>query len=628
MRLWQMTLAAGWVALSALAQAQSAGQDEPNGSDVFKRACAMCHVSMTLGPTGPVPGTSLDARAVPQLMLRQFTPEAILNALVNGKMQAQGAALTDAERRAVAEFASGRAFSSTPEELAAAAVRNACRDQTPMPDPSQMPSWNGWGNGLANNRYQARKAAKLTAADLPRLKLKWAFGYANVSSARTQPAVVGGRLFVASENGEVHALNAKTGCQYWTYKGPPGSGVVSALIVAPYKDSSGSKSYAVYFGDRKGNVSAVDANTGKLVWTRRVDEHPLAGITGAPIVYDGRVFVGVQGIGEEGRGATNDYACCTFRGSVVALDANNGEVVWKTYTIDEPKPRGKNKNGVQLFGPAGGSIWSSPTVDVKRGLIYVATGNGYTDPPQPTTDAILALDIRTGAIKWVRQATPNDSWAMGCPPKNPDNPACPEVLGPDYDFSAAPALVSVKGRDLIVVPQKSGMAYALDPDKQGEIVWEYRFGKGSGLGGQWGGATDGVNAYFGTADLLTPTPGGMHAVRLADGQRVWHVGPQPRLCGDQLGCSSGQGGPLTLIEGAVLNAGMDGGLRAYSTKDGKILWTYDTNRTFETVNGVRARGGSMDMSGPVVADGMLYVNSGYASFIGTPGNVLLAFGLD
>src|SRR5262249_39508797 len=161
-----------------------------------------------------------------------------------------------------------------------------------------------------------------------------------------------------------------------------------------------------------------------------------------------------------------NYECCTFRGSVSALDATTGEVAWKTYSIaEEPKPRGKSTAGAQLWGPSGGGIWSAPTVDVRRRVLYVATGNGYSDPPQPTTDAVLALDLQTGKMKWAKQVT-KDVWALGCGPAA--NPNCPQNVGPDFDFSASPALTTLaNGRDLIVVPQKSGAGYALDPDKEG-----------------------------------------------------------------------------------------------------------------------------------------------------------------
>jgi polyvinyl alcohol dehydrogenase (cytochrome) len=230
----------------------------------------------------------------------------------------------------------------------------------------------------------------------------------------------------------------------------------------------------------------------------------------------------------------------------------------------------------------------------------------------------------------VNQTTPNDVWTLGCRPENPpENPNCPAKMGPDYDFSAPPALVTARGgRDLLVLPQKSGVAYALDPDKNGAKVWEYRIGQGSGLGGQWGGAVDGRQAYFGVSDFLTKEPGGMHAVKLETGERVWHTPPQAKLCGTAPQCNAAQGAAVTVIDGIVLASSADGGLRAYATDDGSIVWQFDTNQEFQTVNGVKAKGGSMDGPGPVVVGGMVYVNSGYGGFVGRPGNVLLAFGVD
>jgi polyvinyl alcohol dehydrogenase (cytochrome) len=346
-------------------------------------------------------------------------------------------------------------------------------------------------------------------------------------------------------------------------------------------------------------------------------------------VHAGRVYVPVQGLNEEGTGGRGGYQCCTFRGSLVALDANTGAIVWKTYMVDEPQPRAKNAEGVQMWGPAGGGIWSAPTIDAARGFVYVATGNGYADPAQPMTDAVVALDLETGSVKWVNQLTANDTWAMGCRPQNPDNPACPATLGPDYDFSASPSLTTVNGRDMLVLPQKSGLAFALDPDNEGALIWQQRIGQGSGLGGQWGGAVDERHAYSGVSDLMSQTPGGMRALSLATGEVVWSMPPQTRLCAqDRPTCRASQGAAVTAIPGAVLSGSLDGGLRAYSAADGTILWTFDSNREFETVNGVTATGGGLEGPGPIVAGGMLYVNSGYGGFIGNPGNVLLAFGID
>ena len=619
---WLAVMLVALLSDSSLATgATSARQPQVGGEPVFQRICAACHSSLRPDPAA---GTVAGIRALPRELLRQFSPEAILNTLTNGKMQAQASSLSPQERRAVAVYAAGRDFGPVPEPPENLQT-NLCTEQLLMRDPQTGPSWNGWGNGPANLRFQPKAQGKLTAADLPRLQLEWAFGFANVFSARPQPTVAGGRLFAASENGHLYALNPRTGCRYWTYKAR--AGIPTAPVVGRYSAPDGSQNYAVFFGDRKANAYAVDAQTGREVWVRKVDTHPAAAITGALAYEAGRVFVPVQGLNEEGMGGFAGYPCCTFRGSVSALNATTGNVVWKTYTVEESLPRPPSQDGTSAYGPAGGGIWSTPTIDARRRLVYVATGNGYADPPQLTTDAVLALDINTGEIKWSRQMTANDDWSLGCQQNRGVNSACPAELGSDFDLSAPPALVHTHGRDLLVLPQKSGMAWAIDPAASGEVVWQYRIGQGSGLGGQWGVAIEGDRVFVGVADLLTPTPGGLRALNLEDGHLAWEKPPQTRLCGFDHGCSAGQGGPTTAIPGAVLSGGMDGGLRAYSTKDGSILWTFDTNRDFDTVNGVKAKGGSIDSAGPVVVDGMVYVSSGTGGLIGRPGNVLLAFGL-
>ena len=590
--------------LSGIAAGPLAAQQGDDGATVFETVCTACHGNP-------------DFEDAPDIdVMREFPPGAIVNTLVNGKMQVQGALLTEAQRIAVAEFITGRTV-----DLSAGFFANRCTSPGLVTALDDDMDWNGWGHGLANRRYAEHGG--LEASDLPNLELKWAFGYADVVSARAQPTVAGGRLYVASENAEVHALDPKSGCTYWTFKAEVG--VRTAVSIGPYESVDGTAGFAAYFGDMTANAYAVDANTGELIWKRELDAHPAAAITGPPVYYDGRVYFPTQGLNEEGGVVRNDSQCCTFRGRVSALDASTGDVVWNYFTIGEPQPKGRNDAGVEGFGPAGGGIWSPVTIDPGRGLLYVATGNGYAGPPQPTTDAVIALDIETGEQRWVNQVTPGDLWAAGCQPENPDNPLCPEVMGPDSDFSAPPALVGVGGRDLLVLPQKSGLAYAIDADS-GELVWQYRLGQGTGLGGQWGGATDGRRIYIGVSDMTSPNPGGIHAIDLATGERAWYVPPTDPLCADAGQCRPAQGAATTLIPGAVFSASLDGGMRAYSTEDGKPLWLFDTRRDFDTVNGVPAHGGSMDGPGAVVAGGMLYFNSGYGGFGRGDGNVLLAFG--
>ena len=589
-------------ALPALAQQPPAAAD---GNAVFTRACASCHQA---GQTAVPPPDAL----------RALSPDAIVNALTNGKMAVQGASLTAAERAAVAQFLTGKAAG------ASAAIANRCTAATPATPPTQGARWTSWGNDGTNARFAPQGG--VTAADLPRLKVKWAFAYEGASSARVQPALGGGKLFVASDNAQLHALDPKTGCTYWTFKAD--AGARSALTIGPYQ-TGGATRYAVFFGDQRATAYAVDTVTGQLVWKRRVDEHQAAAITGAITVAEGKALVAVQGLNEEGTGGRGNTPCCTFRGSLVALNASTGAVLWQTFMIDEPKLRGKNtRSGQDAFGPAGGAIWAAPTVDAKRRSVYVTTGNGYADPPQPMTDAIVAMDLDSGKVKWFYQATPNDSWLGGCGRASGGNPGCPEVQGPDHDFSAAPVLASVGNRQLVIAPQKSGIAYALDPDK-GTVVWQYRYGAGSGLGGQWGGAFDGTHVYFGVGSYQTPTPGGVKAVRADTGAEVWSAPPpQPALCAGTPRCNASQGGATTAIPGAVLAVSLDGGLRAYAADNGALIWTLDTNKTFETVNKVPGTGASIDGSPLIVADGMIFVNSGYGGIAARPGNVLLALGTD
>ena len=587
----------------------AAAQD---GAAVFQATCATCHAAGDAAQQSRNP--SIDT-------LRRLTPEAILNTLLNGKMRIQAVALTDAERRAVAEFLGGRSLAPD----SARSPVTPCNATVPFRGPSGSGEWNGWGNGVRNTRFTADGG--ITAKDLPKLKLKWAFGFVDVTSARAQPALVGNRLFVASDTGDVHALDPKTGCAHWSFRAQ--ATVRTALLVAPYTPAAGGNAWALFFGDLRANAYALDASTGQVIWVRKIDDHPYAAITGGLAYYSGRVFVPVQGLNEEVQGGRPEYECCTFRGSVSALDAATGAVAWKTYMVGEKRQRGTNARGKRQWGPAGGGIWSAPTIDPRRRAVYVSTGNSYSDPPQPMTDAVVALDLESGKVRWANQLTANDAWTLGCRATNSDNPNCPATLGPDHDFSASPAMTTIDGRDLLVLPQKSGMTYALDPEKQGALVWQHRIGQGSGRGGQYGGAIDERHAYFGVGDSTTDAPGGMVAVDLATGKRAWHTPPEKTLCGAPgRDCNAAQGAAVTAIPGAVLSGSYDGGLRAYAADDGTLLWQFDTNREFATVNGVKANGGSMDGPGPIVAGGLLFVNSGYGGIAGRPGNVLLVFGAE
>jgi len=570
-------------------------------------------------------------RAPNREALHAMTPERVLAAMESGPMISMANRQSAAARRAIAEFVTGKSFAHPIDTAPAAAAM--CTSAAPeFADPASGPEWNGWGQNLMNTRFQP---TGLSAADLPRLKLKWAFGFPATLDANAHPAYANGRIFIGSTTGTVYSIDAATGCIRWYFNAA--GGVRTAISVGRLSTAAGMH-YAAFFGDGQSWAYAVDAANGSLIWRTKVESFPAGHITGSPIFYDNRLYVPVAS-GEEGAGASPDYECCRFRGSMVALDATTGKQIWKTYTItEEPHKTGKNKIGTQLWGPSGAPIWSSPSIDVKRKVLYATTGDNYSDPTSNMSDAFVAFDLDTGKILWSRQMTAKDAYTSAC--RIPDKTNCPESNGPDFDFSSGPILVTLEnGKRELVAGQKSGLVHAVDPDNQGELLWSVRVGQGGTNGGvQWGSATDGTNVYVALADLgrvVVPYSlstdvdpkrgGGMFALNLADGKRVWYTPPVPCPEGKKR-CSPAQSAAVTAIPGAALSGSVDGHLRAYSTKDGSVIWDLDTEQTYQTVNGVAAHGGSLDGPGPVVADGMLFFDSGYAAGGGVPGNVLLAYG--
>jgi polyvinyl alcohol dehydrogenase (cytochrome) len=596
------------VSWSSLAHAQ-------DGAGLYAQHCSQCH-------DGGLP------RVPARRVLSGMEPERIVAALETGTMRTQGAERTAVEKRAIAAFLTGKTVGDSP----APPSPKMCSGAPPAADTG----WNGWGGSPGNARFQHETVARLAVADVGRLKLKWAFGFAGDTAAAVQPSIAGRRVFVANGSGQVHALDLQEGCVYWTYDAD--AKVRTAVAVG---QAGGTQ--AAFFGDVGATVYSVDATTGRLRWKRKVDEHPVARVTGTPKLHEGRLYVPVSSA-EEFVGADPKYPCCTFRGSVVALDAASGEIAWKTYVIpDQPKPTRTNKIGTQLYGPSGAAIWSSPTIDEKTGTIYVATGDSYSDPVAATSDAIIALDAKTGAIKWWQQMTGGDAFNLAC--VGADQTNCPEAKGPDVDFGSPPILVTLaSGKRALVAGQKSAVVHAVDPDDKGRRLWSTRIGRGGALGGvEWGSAADGDHIYVPLSDVSFRAPkpgadrlmtlmldpavgGGLFALRLSDGTQAWHAAPPG--CGDRANCSPAQAAPPAVSSGAVFSGSMDGHLRAYSTKDGRIVWDFNTAQEFTTVNGVKARGGSIDVGGPAIADGMVLTTSGYAQWGGMGGNVLLAFSVD
>ncbi len=465
--------------LLVLGAAWPAAADD--GPTLYKQLCASCH------DTG-------SARAPTRDVLQAMTPERVLTALESGAMLSMASGRTGVERRAIAEFVTGKTFA---EPLSSKPSPQAmCRAASgEFANPLTGPMWNGWGANTQNTRYQDDAMAGLTAGQVPDLKLKWAFGFPGELSADGQPSIAGGRVFVGTQSGAVYALSASTGCVHWTFQAD--AAVRAAITIARLE--SGNR-YVAFVGDRSANVYALDAASGALLWKSHVDDHPFARVTASPTYHNGRLYIGVAS-GEETAGAVAEYECCTFRGSLVVLDAATGSQAWKTYTIDEPRRQAKNRIGTQQWGPSGAPIWSSPTIDVQKNAVYVTTGNNYSGPASDRSDAFVAFDLTSGKILWSRQMTTSDDWNTSC--RLTDQVNCTNKDAPDFDFASPPILVSLaNGRRAVVAGQKSGVVHALDPDRDGQILWQERVGKGGINGGvQWGSAADGTNVYVALSDL-------------------------------------------------------------------------------------------------------------------------------
>ena len=591
------------------AAAQTAPGAAVSGEAVYQRRCAACH-------------ERAEGRVPPRTAIQNMTSARIMRTLDFGAMMTVAYTMRRDEREAVAKFL------GKPEPEPGPRPQAFCGDRSVKIGDMSKATWNGWSPGRDNSRFVPAAVAGLTAAQVPKLKLKWALGFEGDISAFGQPTVIGNQVFVGSAGGMVHALRADSGCLQWVYQanGP----IRSAIVVEPLGNS-----HVLLFGDLTGWFYALDAATGKELWKKRPEEHEAVRLSAPPLVHNGLVMIPVASW-EETRSINAEYQCCTFRGSITALRLRDGSQAWKTYMVPRPPAvTGKTSAGTPMLGPSGVGIWASPTLDLKRRRIYVTTGNNYSQPHTDTSDAVMALDLDTGRIVWTRQAMTEDVYNSSCN-QAIKGPSCPPGNGPDFDFGSPAILVTTaSGRDLLLAGQKAGIVWAFDPDKEGAVVWQTRVGQGGINGGvQWGMAADGEQVYAAVSDtVITRTAsattldpslgGGLTALRIADGTKAWFAAPLP--CGPVANCSPAQPAAVTAIAGVVFAGSLDGHLRAYSAKDGTVIWDVDTVREYDTVNGVKAKGGAIDGPGAIVANGMVFVNSGYTRMGGIAGNVLLAF---
>jgi polyvinyl alcohol dehydrogenase (cytochrome) len=529
----------------------------------------------------------------------------------------------------------GAAQSSLAQEQAAEdetedwLTKTMCAIDDRMVNLDTAPSFTFTQSDGNNPRHLSALKAGLTTEDFSDLELAWAIAFPDTSGLRAAPVIIGSTIFYsATDSRSVLALDIDKGCAKWVYKAE--SRLRSSLAYAEAGDAS-----MLVFTDSRGLVHAIDAQTGESNWIASGQASNNQGmLTGTPVIHEDKVIVPVSGSGVITGGNPN-YECCENHGAVTALNVRTGEKLWEYHTMPAAEYTGQvSSTGIKQRGPSGAPIWTTPTVDAERGQIYVTTGENTSHPTTNTSDAIIALNIESGEVNWVFQALENDMWNYGCTNGGPNCIILDDTNSVDFDFGGPAILVESEGRDILVAGQKSGDLWALNPDT-GALIWNQRVGEGTALGGNhWGIATNSERAFMTINDpagMNQNTRPGLYTYFVGTGEPSWSYEVQSK-CNDQRSkrlrrCDSMYGFSATplSVDGAVITGGLDGRLFVFNSDSGELIFEYDTVKDYETVNGVKGYGGSIDSHSIAAGSGMVFVGSGYGQFRQVAGNVLLAF---
>ncbi len=584
------------------------------GKAVYQQYCAACH-----NAPGTTRAPTLDA-------LQQMSAQTLRFTLTEGIMQQQGSIVPSEQFNDLIDYL---AAPTDDQDWVAGMMCS--------PDKRAI-ELNGFVSQFAlpgGVRHLTAEQAGLNNQDLSQLELAWAIGFPNTTSLRSAPVIVGSTLyFTPTPTGKLLAMDTESACVKWAYDA--GGQLRTSISYGQVGEQQ-----ALVFAGRTGEVHAISAASGELIWKTDPRHSQRAGITGAPVFAGDRIIVPLSASGV-GSGANPRYECCSEHGAVAAISADSGKLLWTYHTMEDAKYTGKlSPTGVKLRGPSGAPIWSTPTVDMKRGLVYVTTGQNTSLPATNTSDAIIALNLNTGEEQWVFQGLANDVWNLACrEPWEKSGPNCPnpeDSVLKDYDFGGAAVLAKTKtGADILLAGQKSGEVWAINPDN-GELIWNQRFGLGTPLGGNhWGIAIDGERVYVpindpGFSSAESPLEPGMNALDISTGKVLWRQAAKPAcdngrkerygVCAEKFGLSAT---PLA-IDSAVISASIDGRVYIHEGESGNLLWQYDTLQDFKTLNGIEGKGGGIDSHSIAAGNGMIFIASGYSGFRQPPGNVLLAF---
>ena len=581
------------------------------GKPLYIEHCAGCHEAQVY-------------KAPHTTWLELMSPQVLYRSITEGIMQSQAAHLSDGDKQHIVEYITQMRLGDPNAGPEVAWCEGPAGEFTSLNEDQLT----GWGHDT--NRYVSDDIAGFSASQLADLELKWSFGFPASTRARSQPPIAMGAVFVGSQDGTVYAFDLDTGCVRWTFAA---RAEVRTGITLGKRGPDGIPT--AYFGDIIANFYAVDAVTGKQVWSISADDHHSATLTGTPAVAGGNVYIPVSSL-EVITAANPDYECCTFRGHLLAADGETGSVIWDSYAIPTaPASVGATSLGTEVLAPSGAPVWTSPTIDTNRNLLIFGTGENYSSPADTNSDSIIAVALDSGERLWSRQTFPGDAWNVAC--MMADNPNCPEEDGPDYDQASSPLLVDIgNGKTVVVAGQKDGRVFALDSETGQNKLWEVKLGRGSIQGGvHFGMAAAGTTVYVPINDMNDTRNGewldpelarpGVSAVNAVTGEILWqHV--QENVCGEgRPFCDPGVSAAITAMDGAVIAGHLDGLVRAYDGTTGDIIWSYDTRTPSVGTNGVSVTGGGMSGSGAAIGDGHMVLNSGYGLYNQEPGNALLVF---